>query len=89
MLFSVDSIFGSGLRTGFANEQHIPGYAQWNAAVTWYFYSWKNQLPLTLRLSAINLFDHSYLLRSGTGIGEFASQYGPRRELFAELSQQF
>lgn len=89
MLFSVDGIAGSGLRTGFANEQHTPGYTQWNAAVARYFYPWKNQLPLTLRLSAINLFDHSYLLRSGTGIGEFASQYGPRREVFAEVSQQF
>lgn len=89
MLFSVDGIFGSGLRTGFANEQHTPGYTQWNAAVARYFYPWENQQPLTVRLSAINLFDHSYVLRSGTGIGEFAPQYGPRRELFAEISQQF
>jgi outer membrane receptor protein involved in Fe transport len=89
MLVSVDGIFGSGLRTGFANEQHTPGYTQWNAAISRYFYPWNNQLPLTVRLSAINLFNHSYLLRSGTGIGEFAPQYGPRREIFAELSQKF
>jgi outer membrane receptor protein involved in Fe transport len=89
ILVSVDGIFGSGLRTGFANEQHTPGYTQWNAAIARYFYPWKNQQPLTLRLSAINLFNHSYLLRSGSGIGEFAPQYGPRRELFAEISQKF
>jgi hypothetical protein len=40
-------------------------------------------------LSAINLFDHSYVLREATGIGEFAPHYGPRRGLFAELNQQF
>jgi outer membrane receptor protein involved in Fe transport len=89
MLVSVDGIYGSGLRAGFANEQHTPAYTQWNAAVARYFYPWRSQKPLSLRLSVINLFDHSYLLRSGDGIGEFAPQYGPRRGLFGELSQQF
>jgi outer membrane receptor protein involved in Fe transport len=40
-------------------------------------------------LSVVNLFDRSYVLRSGTGIGEFAPQYGPRREIFGELTQSF
>jgi outer membrane receptor protein involved in Fe transport len=44
---------------------------------------------LTLRLSVINLFDRSYLLRAATGVGEFAPQYGPRRGIFAELDQKF
>ncbi len=89
LLVSVDGIYGSGLRSGFANEQHSPGYTQWNGAITERFYPWQSKKPLSLRLSAINLFDHSYLLRSGTGIGEFAPQYGPRRGLFAEITQQF
>jgi outer membrane receptor protein involved in Fe transport len=89
LLVSVDGIYGSGLRSGFANEQHSPGYTQWNGAITERFHPWQSKKPLSLRLSAINLFDHSYLLRSGTGIGEFAPQYGPRRGLFAELTQQF
>jgi outer membrane receptor protein involved in Fe transport len=89
LLASVDGIYGSGLRAGFANEQHSPGYTQWNAAVAKNFDPWHDRKTLTLRLSAINLFDHSYLLRSGTGIGEFAPQYGPRRGVFAGLTQQF
>ena len=89
MFASIDGIYGSGLRAGFANEQHSPGYTQWNAALGRDFYPWHNQNPLTLRLSAINLFDRSYVLREATGIGEFAPQYGPRRGLFAELTQQF
>jgi outer membrane receptor protein involved in Fe transport len=89
MFASIDGIYGSGLRAGFANEQHSPGYTQWNAALGRDFYPWHSQNPLTVRLSAINLFDHSYVLREATGIGEFAPQYGPRRGLFAELTQQF
>ena len=88
-LASLNGIYGSGLRAGFANEQHSPGYTQWNAALGQEIEPWGSQKPLTLRLSAINLFDHSYVLREATGIGEFAPQYGPRRGLFAELNQQF
>jgi outer membrane receptor protein involved in Fe transport len=89
MLASIDGFYGSGLRAGFANEQHSPGYTQWNAAVSHDFDPWRNQKPLRLRLSALNLFDHSYVLREASGIGEFAPQYGPRRGLFAELTQEF
>ena len=85
---SLDGMYGSGLRAGFANEQHSPGYTQWNAAVAHEFDPWQNHNPLTLRLSAVNLFDKSYLLRSGSGIGEFAPQYGPRRGVFINISQQ-
>jgi len=89
MLASIDGVYGSGLRAGFANEQHSPGYTQWNAALSRDFNPWNNQRPLTLRVSVINLFDRSYVLREATGIGEFAPQYGPRRGLFAGLNQQF
>ena len=89
MLASIDGIYGSGLRDGFANEEHLPGYTQWNAAVARYFDPWHDQKPLTLRLSVINLFDRSYLLRAATGVGEFAPQYGPRRGVFLELAQRF
>jgi outer membrane receptor protein involved in Fe transport len=89
MFASIDGIYGSGLRAGFANEQHVPGYTQWNGALGRDFDPWNNQKPLTLRLSVINLFDHSYVLREATGIGEFAPQYGPRRGIFAELNQRF
>jgi hypothetical protein len=42
-----------------------------------------------LASSVINLFDRIYLLRSATGVGEFAPQYGPRRGGFIQLTQQF
>jgi outer membrane receptor protein involved in Fe transport len=89
LLASIDGFYGSGLRAGFANQQHSPGYVQWNAALGRDFDPWDNSKPLTVRLSVINLFDRSYVLREATGIGEFAPQYGPRRGLFLELTQQF
>ncbi len=88
VLVSVNGLFGGGLRTGFANLQKVPAYLQWSAAMARDFEPWQSRRTLTLRLSVINLFDRSYLLRSGTGIGEFAPQYGPRRGIFLGLTQQ-
>jgi outer membrane receptor protein involved in Fe transport len=60
-----------------------------NFAISRDFDVWQNEKPLTLRFNVVNLLDRTYLLRSGTGIGEFAPQYGPRRGFFIGLSQQF
>ena len=90
MLASLDGIYGSGLRAGFANLEHTPQYTQWNAALARNFAPWGDgEKPLSVRVSVINLFDRIYLLRSATGIGEFAPQYGPRRGGFIQLTQQF
>jgi outer membrane receptor protein involved in Fe transport len=88
-LASVDCFYGSGLRTGFANLGHTPGYTQCNGAIVRHFHPWSSQKALSVRLGVVNMFDRSYILRSGTGIGEFAPQYGPRRGMFAGLSLQF
>ena len=86
---SLDGIYGSGLRPGFANlEQHSPGYTQWNAAVGWRFDPWSSPKSLTVRLSAINIFDRSYVLREASGSANSPPNIGPRRGLFAELTQQ-
>lgn len=86
---TLDGIYGSGLRAGFANEQHSPDYTQFNAAVGRNFYPWQSDAkPLTLRLSVVNFFDRIYVLRAATGVGEFAPQYGPRRGIFGEITQQ-
>lgn len=89
LLLSVDGIYGSGLAAGPTNQQNEPAYTQFNAALGCSFDPWHNHKLLQLRLSAINIFDTIYLLRSGTSVGELAPQYGPRRGLFAELTQQF
>ncbi len=45
--------------------------------------------PLTLQVAVVNLFDKTYLIRSGTGIGVFAPQYGQRRGFYGGLAWEF
>jgi hypothetical protein len=85
---SADLIYGSGLRSGFANTDHVAPYTQVNLGLSREFSTpWGK--PVTLRFDIVNLLDHSYDLRSGSGIGVFAPQYGPRRGFFAGLKQEF
>lgn len=83
-MFSVDGIYGSGLRSGFANTGNLPYYIQVNAAITKGF-----QVPdvghMEGRVAVVNLFDHIYEIRNGSGIGVFAPQFGPRRAFYGGL----
>jgi outer membrane receptor protein involved in Fe transport len=85
---SVDMIYGSGLRSGFANTEHVPAYTQVNAGISQEV-PVPGMKPLTLRFDVINVFDHVYQIRDGSGIGVFAAQYGPRRGFFGGVSQRF
>lgn len=85
--FSTDMIYGSGLRTGDANLGTEPPYAQFNAGLSHEF-AMPDAKPLTVRFDVVNLFDTIYQIRSGTGIGEFAAQYGPRRGYFIGISKK-
>jgi len=88
-LVSVDSVYGSGLRSGFANLDHVPPYEIVNVGLAHDFDIGLKNKPLTVRLDIVNIFDTTYLLRSGDGIGEFAPQYGQRRGFFGSVSQKF
>jgi outer membrane receptor protein involved in Fe transport len=85
---SMDMIYGSGLRDGDNNSMHLPGYTQFNLGLSREFNlpDWK---PFTLRFDVVNLFDHVYEIRDGSGIGVFAPQFGPRRGFFVGYSQKF
>ena len=84
-----DVIYGSGLRAGFANTQTVSPYTQVNLGATQDFRISGLPKDTTLRFDVVNLFDHTYQLRDGSGIGVFAPQYGPRRGFFAGLTQRF
>jgi outer membrane receptor for ferrienterochelin and colicins len=94
--FSVDAIFGTGLRqdltlpNGFVipNGDHTPSYLQMNLGLSHEFQLAEGG-PLTVRLDVINVADKVYEIRSGSGIGVFAPQYGPRRGIFGGLSWKF
>jgi outer membrane receptor protein involved in Fe transport len=85
--YSADMIYGSGLRTGDANIGSESPYAQFNVGVSHEFAMPDNK-PLTVRFDVVNIFDTIYQIRSGTGIGVFAPQYGPRRGFFMGVTKK-
>jgi outer membrane receptor protein involved in Fe transport len=87
-LFTTDLIYGSGLRSGFANIDHTTPYASVNFGVSREFQPWRGDKPITARFDIVNVFDQIYELRDGSGIGVFAPQYGPRRGFYFGLSQK-
>jgi outer membrane receptor protein involved in Fe transport len=86
--FSASMIYGSGLRSGFANTDHLPSYTQVNVGVSHDFSIVAPNKPTTVRFDVVNLFDKVYEIRDGSGIGVFAPQFGPRRGFFVGISQK-
>ncbi|WCM24213.1 TonB-dependent receptor [Paraburkholderia bryophila] len=86
--FTFDGLVGTGLRSGFANTDRLPVYAQVNLGVIQHF----NQ-PLVgkfdARLMLINAFNRVYELRDGSGIGVGAPQYGPHFAVYAGITKHF
>ncbi|RXH08979.1 TonB-dependent receptor [Bradyrhizobium guangzhouense] len=87
--YSVSMVYGSGLRSGFANTDHLPGYTQVNLGLSHDFNIVAPNKPTTVRFDVVNLFDTIYQIRDGSGIGVFAPQYGPRRGFYFGISQRF
>jgi outer membrane receptor protein involved in Fe transport len=81
-------IYGSGLRSGFANTDHVPSYTQFNVGVSRDFNLVAANKPTTFRFDVVNVFDKIYEIRDGSGIGVFAPQFGPRRGFFFGITQK-
>jgi outer membrane receptor protein involved in Fe transport len=86
--FSASMIYGSGLRSGFANTGSLPSYTQVNVGVSRELLAPGFSKPTTLRFDVVNLFDSIYEIRDGSGIGVFAPQFGPRRGFYVGISQK-
>jgi outer membrane receptor protein involved in Fe transport len=94
-LFTMSLIYGSGLRSGDLEDDGVPPnslhaapYAVVNAGVAHDFKWSPDAKPTTVRFDAVNLLDRIYQLRTGSGIGEFAPQYGAARGFFVGISQK-
>jgi len=90
---SATFIYGSGLRTTPAgpvcpNCDHLPSYWQFNTGLSHEFANGWNGLPYTVRFDVVNVGDYIYQIRNGSGVGVFASQYGPRRAYYMGISQK-
>ncbi|HEX4123804.1 MAG TPA: TonB-dependent receptor [Tepidisphaeraceae bacterium] len=86
----VDLLYGSGLRTGFDNTGKLPSYVPVSVGYEHTFHPWaSDRMDLRFRIDCINLFDQVYQIRSGSGIGVFAPQFGARRTFLAGLTFDF
>ncbi len=83
--FSIDGIYGSGLRSGFANTGNLPYYIQVDGGITRRVTLPNHGGVLEFRTAMVNMNDHIYQIRNGSGIGVFAAQYGPRRALYGGI----
>jgi outer membrane receptor for ferrienterochelin and colicins len=92
---SLDAIFNTGLRedlqladgADIPNGTHTPSYTQINVGASHEFHV--RGTVITPRFDIINVTDKVYEIRSGTGIGVFAPQYGPRRGFFGGVAWTF
>ena len=89
-------IYGSGLRkndpnplTAIPNGGKLPAYFTMNVGIAQNFTGPGPLKGMTLRFDVANLFDKSYLIRDGSGVGVGAPQYGARRGIFAGISKKF
>ena len=70
------------------NDQANPSYAVVNLSAA-------QRIPIqgtrgaTVRFDVLNLFDASYQLRDGSGVGVGAPQFGLRRTFLVSLTQKF
>ena len=87
--YSVSGIYGSGLRRGAENSQTMAAYTQVDLGLVHHFGANSALGKFDGRLSVINVFDNSYELRDGSGIGVGAPQWGPRRAFYLGLSKPF
>jgi hypothetical protein len=65
----------------------VPACTQVSVGITREFLLPNDPRPMTVR-DVVNLFDNIYEIRSGSGIGVFAPQFGPRRGFFLGISKK-
>jgi hypothetical protein len=82
--FSVTSLvsYGSGLRTGPANDQHVPQHVRADLSTQYTFAP--NGYPIRLGIDVFNVFDAHYAYRIANGF--VGSSYAPPRSVYLTLS---
>ena len=91
---TADFLYGSGLRSDDSagivpNGGKLPAYFTMNAGLAQNFTRPGALKDVTIRVDVVNLFDKSYLIRDGSGVGVGAPQYGTRRGIFAGITKKF
>jgi outer membrane receptor protein involved in Fe transport len=91
---TMDFVYGSGLRTDdpngiVPNGGELPSYWVFNAGIAQNFSGPGALKGVSIRADVLNLFDHKYQIRSGTGVGVGAPQWGERRGFFVGVTKTF
>ena len=92
---SADFLYGDGLRTSdpagaIPNGGKLPAYFTANFGIGQTFTGeGGDEHGLSVRFDVVNLFDRTYLLRDGAGVGVGAPQYGARRGFFVGVRKSF
>lgn len=84
---SLDGVYDTGLRTGFANQETLPHVFQLNMGVERTFEVYGH--PLSNQLTLLNILDRVNLVRPSGGLGVFQSAYNPRRTIYDSLTLYF
>ncbi len=87
----VEMICGSGFRQDIdsaPNGGTVPAYDSINVGFSQGF-KWAGAPNLSARLDVINVGDQIYQIRSGSGVGVFAPQFGQRRSVYAGVTYSF
>ena len=71
------------------NGGALPGYFVFNAGIAQNFTGPGVLKGVSIRADVLNLFDKSYEIRSGEGVGVGAPQWGQRRGFFAGITKKF
>ena len=93
---SADLLYGSGLRndataadgSNVPNGGTVPAYTTVNLGAEQSFKAGGHRL-WKVRFDIVNLFDRSYELRDGSGVGVNAAQYGTRRGCFGSVGYTY
>jgi TonB dependent receptor/Carboxypeptidase regulatory-like domain/TonB-dependent Receptor Plug Domain len=84
-VFSAAAIYSSGLRGGFADLEALPHVVQVDLSALRSF-----EVPglgeVTDRITLLNIFDRTNLIRPSEGIGIFQAAYGPRITVYDTLT---
>jgi outer membrane receptor protein involved in Fe transport len=91
---TADFVYGDGLRSDdpagiVPNGGKLPSYVAVNLGIAQNIDGPGVLKGVTIRFDVTNLFDKTYLLRDGSGVGVGAPQYGARRGFFAGIRKTF
>ena len=87
--YGVEYTYGSGLRQGFSNTGKLPDNVQVDASASHDFHFGGGFGDMGVRLAVLNILDRVNEVRSNSGVGVGAPQFGPRLSWYLGVNKPF